>query len=187
MMQSRTDRATTPAARRGTWTLVTIVILGAAILATGAWSARPDPGDEPPIRVVNGSMNITIGAGSWSDGGNAWVPSDGGNPGQYDVKIQCGAGANCANGSKASGNVVKITYSDGFVATVTPSGGHTGVTPKAQLTKVSNAMLRYGQTGVGFIKSVQVLGGGQPLTCTFASAGALTAITICPAGGSACQ
>ena len=186
MTQNDRNGSVASGARRGLGAVMTLVVLAAVVLAVGAWRPSPQAGDEPPIRVKNGSMHITLDSGSWADNGDAWSPSGGGNSGGYDVKVQCGSGASCANGAKASGNLVRVVFSDGFTVTFTPSG-RTLIRPKSQLTKVSDSLLRYGTPGSGYVQKVEVLGGGRPFLCTFNSANALTEITICKAGGSACQ
>ena len=69
--------------------------------------------DEPPIRVRNGSMKITLVTGEWVASGQAWVPLDGHERGRVRrcrrVRDQVGSQA---SGSRSSARRSTFRYSD---------------------------------------------------------------------------
>jgi hypothetical protein len=139
--------------------------------------------DEPPIRVRNGSMTITLDSGDWKDDGDAWSPSTGNNGGGFTVTVDCAPGCNCENGQTASGKEVWVLYSDKTEVTFrsTGSSGKTKVQPKNKLAKAKARELQYGQAGdKGYIIAVGVRDGANKWSCTFSSHEALSAINIIP-------
>jgi hypothetical protein len=145
-------------------------------------------GDEPPIRVRNGSMDVELVGGTWVDNGDAWSPSNGAAGGRYFVKVLGGTGFSCdSNVTIGSGNVVSVSYSDGVTIRFTPASGRTGVRPKSDLSRANPATLRHGSAGAGHISEVRVVGPGTPLRCSFPTTGALSEIRICPAQNAFCQ
>lgn len=160
--------------------LVALAGLGVAVTARQG-------GTEPPIRVKNGSMDVTLDSGTWVENGDAWSPSTGTNAGTYFVKVVEGTGFTCdANRTVGSGNVVSITYSDGVTIRFTPASGRTGVRPKADLTRATPALLKHGAAGTGHISEVRV-NGPAGVTCSFPTTAALSEIRICSAPIALCQ
>ena len=161
---------------------VLLVLAGIGVVL----SARQ--GDEAPIRVKNGSMDVDLVSGTWVDNGDAWSPSTGATAGTYFVKVVGGTGLSCdGNITAGSGNVVSVSYSDGLTIRFTPASGRTGVRPKSGLTRATPSLLQHGSAGVGYISAVTVVGPGTPLRCTIPSAAALSEIHICSGKNAFCQ
>jgi hypothetical protein len=139
--------------------------------------------NEPPIRVRNGSMKITLDSGAWKDDGDAWSPSTGNNGGGFTVTVDCAPGFSCEKGQTASGKEVWVLYSDKTEVTFKSAGssGKTKVQPKNRLAKADPQELRYGQAGdKGYIIGVGVKDGANTWSCTFSSRDALSVINIIP-------
>lgn len=139
--------------------------------------------NEPPIRVRNGSMKITLDTGDWNDDGDAWSPSTGNNGGGFTVTVDCAPGFSCENGQTAIGKEVSVLYSDKTEVTFTVAGssGKTKVRPKNKLARATSRELQYGQPGdKGYITGVVVKDGGNRWSCTFSSREALSVINIMP-------
>lgn len=167
--------------------LVVVVALLVALAGIGFVVSVVAQGDEPPIRVRNGSMEVELVSGTWVESGDAWSPSTGATAGTYFVKVVGGTGFTCeANRTVGSGNVVSVSYSDGVMIRFTPANGKTGVRPKSDLTRVTPALLRHGTAGTGHISGVTVTGPAG-VTCSFPTAAALSEIRICPARNAFCQ
>ena len=139
--------------------------------------------NEPPIRVRNGSMKITLDAGDWKEDGDAWSPSTGNNGGGFTVTVDCAPGFSCENGQTASGTEVWVLYDDKAEVTFKCAGssGKTKVRPKNTLAKAAFGELQHGQPGdKGYITGVGVKDGAKKWSCTFRSREALSVINIIP-------
>lgn len=167
---------------------VVVVAVLVVLAGIGFVLSAVQSGDEPPIRVRNGSMDVDLVGGTWADNGDAWSPSNGTTAGRYFVKVTGGPGFSCAsNITIGSGNVVSVSYSDGVTIRFTPSSGRTGVRPKSALSLATSATLRHGASGEGHISEVSVVGPGTSLRCSFPTAGALSEIRVCSAQNPFCQ
>jgi len=106
-------------------------------------------GDEPPVRVRNGSMNIELVQGQWDDGGDGWSPSTGWLWGTFEVKVTSANGHACNDGQAGNGKEVLVQYSDSDRTEISstsagPIMGKTRVRPKNKLERVSPQLLRHG-------------------------------------------
>lgn len=138
--------------------------------------------DEPPIRVRNGSMTITLVSGAWKADGKAWTPRDGTNGGGFIVVVEIATRSGRALGQPVFGKEVEISYSDGAVIKFKRGtfSKKTRVTPKRDLRQPEDPVLEYGQPGKGYITGVEVKDGGTRWTCGFESRDALSEIDIYP-------
>jgi hypothetical protein len=164
------------------WILIVVVLI--ALVGGGLFVVMSLLGDEPPIRVRNGSMNIELDREHWVDNGNGWSPSAGRPSGTHAVEVRTAGADTCpAQDPKATWQVVSIMYSDKVRILLTPSASsNTVVTPKSELANPSNAprLLQHGAPGAGYIEQIELRGGGKPWSCTFTDAGQLSVINICP-------
>jgi len=71
--------------------------------------------DEPPIRVRNGSMTMTLVSSKWKADGRAWTPLDGRNGGGFIVVVELAPRSGRVLGQPVFGKEVAISYSDGAV------------------------------------------------------------------------
>jgi hypothetical protein len=170
------------------WILIVVVLI--VLVGGGLYVVMSLLGDEPPIRVRNGSMLIELaGIQEWKADGDAWTPSDGKSAGTFQVKVDASGDAVCEGGRAASGKDISIWYSDNTEVRFKLSGlfgKKTKVWPKDKLERADPRSLRYEQVGVsGYIARVEVK--GTPLKCTFSGASQLNAINICPGSNPACQ
>jgi hypothetical protein len=158
--------------------------------AGGSKQAQPT-GEEPPIRVRNGSMDVglTDPAFAWLADGDAWTPSKGSHSGTFEVKVASAGGHTCGQqGPKSSGKNVSVFYSNGTEVTFRISNNKTKVRPKDTLAKVSDQLLRLGREGdSGFITKVAVKDGQTNWECGFGKRADLDAITICPSSHPLCR
>jgi hypothetical protein len=147
-------------------------------------------GDEPPIRVRNGSMDIELDKGKWVGNVSGWSPSEGKPSGTHAVEVKTAGAHTCpALEPGATWQVVTIAYTDGAKILLTPSGSsRTVVTPKSDLVNPSAEprLLRHGSKGEGYISEIDLRGGGRPWACTFTAANQLAVINVCPASKPGC-
>jgi len=189
-MAERTDRTAAKQPLTPTlWILIVVVLI--VLVGGGLYVVMSLRGDEPPIRVRNGSMiiELTEKDQEWKADGDAWTPSGGKSAGTFQVKVDASGDAVCEGGTAASGKDISIWYSDNTEVRFKLSGWFgkkTKVWPKDKLAKADPRSLRYEQVGVsGYIARVEVK--GTPLKCTFSGASQLNAINICPGSNPACQ
>jgi hypothetical protein len=170
------------------------IAAGVVIVAAVAFAAIKllQTGDEPPIRVKNGSMDI-LADGGWSDTGSGWSPRSGKSSGSYAVEVKTAQPSPCpAMDSKARWRVIMIGYSTSKkvkIMFVPSASSKTEVGPTRKLTDNASALLRHGMPGVGYIDEVELSGrmdGGDQWTCSFTSADQLKQINICPASKPDC-
>ena len=138
--------------------------------------------DEPPIRVRNGSMTITLGSSEWKASGQAWTPLVGTNAGGFNVVVEVATRSGLAIGQPVFGREVEISYSDGTVIRFKrgPSSKKTTVTPKNVLQKTADPVLEYGQPGKGYINAVEVKDSSTSWRCAFEGRDMLSEIDIYP-------
>jgi hypothetical protein len=147
-------------------------IVGAAAGAAAAWfkmKAFVATGDEPPIRVKNGSMELQLltkaGSRKWDDpDGNPrkWEVS-GGSRGkdEFQVTIVVRNGATCSS-QAVSGRTVEVEYSDGTRVELKATGKKTRLKSSKDLTRTDEERtLVY--TASGHIQKITV----DTFTCTF--------------------
>jgi hypothetical protein len=152
-------------------------------------------GDEPPIRVRNGSVDLVLPSppdwtGEWAAESDDWTPSKGKGSGTLLVKVESAAGFSCGAGQTGSGKEVWISYSDDperVTLKAEGSSGKTKVRPKNKLLAAGTLVLRYGQEGAGYITGVGAKDGSNEWSCTFTAREQLGTIIICPAGQSVCS
>ena len=138
--------------------------------------------DEPPIRVRNGSMTITLVSSRWESSDRAWQPQDGTNAGGFIVVVEVATSSGRRLGQPVFGTEVDISYSDGAVIRFRHGARSkkTKVTPKRDLLLTADPVLEYGQPGKGYITGVEVKDGKTSWRCGFESRAALSEIDIYP-------
>ena len=146
------------------------ILLGAAatfglvqILATG---------DEPPIRVRNGSIELEVLHKSrhWTGSGNPWKINQGSRlSNKYWMYLAPTDPAHCKNNTKLNGDVILFILSDDKPEApswvqVKSTGNKTEVTSSKTLTRSADKkILSYGAAGL-FIKTIKMDGSEY---CTF--------------------
>jgi hypothetical protein len=188
-MATRTDRTAAKQPLTPTmWVLIVVVLL--ALVGASLFVVMSLLGDEPPIRVRNGSMEVVLGQGEWKDDGDAWTPSEGRSGKGFTVTVVSANGHACQNGQTGSGKEAWILYSGKtefsfrFAGLFNPK---TKVRPKDTLTRVTPQMLRHGQPGdQGYIIGVGTKDGANTWSCTFTSREQLSEIILCPRQGVTC-
>jgi hypothetical protein len=143
--------------------------------------------DEPPIFVLNGSLDFEAGAGStWTltaGSGYEHVPPAGTSPSGSNtlyVKVYLKGGGTCANGVTAHGKPVSLTYNQTAgkkVFTVNRAGAGTNYRTQVQPAQgmaASGAVLKY--ASAGYLESVRVAGGWS---CDNLTAATLDKVAIC--------
>lgn len=137
---------------------------------------------EPPIRVKNGSMTLTLVSSDWKESGAAWTPRAGRNAGGFIVVVEIKRGSRRVLGQPVFGKEVEISYSDGTKIRLKYSGASrkTKVTPKNVLQKVAADVLEYGPPGQGYIARVEVKDRGTNWACEFGGRAELSEIDIYP-------
>ncbi len=161
---------------------VTLIVVAVVI-----WKIVKGSEDEGPIIVKNGSITIETD-GEWREDGGSWSNEPGkgkGHRGDLWVRVNLTNDNPC----RGSGRPVHIEYSaGGFQANFNVVGNppRTKVSPKGQLNRESNQLLRHGsQNDGGYITGVKI--NGTTLTCPITQTN-LEAIYICSsADASACQ
>ena len=170
------------------WVLIVVVLI--TLVGAGLYVVMSLLGDEPPIRVRNGSMEVVLGQGEWKDDGDAWTPSEGQSRKGFTVTVVSANGHSCQNGQTGSGKEAWILYSDKTEFTFKFAGifnPKTKVRPKGELARVTPQVLRYGQPGdQGYIIGVGTKDGSNTWSCTFASREQLSEIIVCSKQGLAC-
>jgi hypothetical protein len=183
------------------WILIAAGIVVATVLIGGALLYLMGPGDEQPIRVRNGSMDLELlqaktQPNKWEDnGGDGWSQSEGKSSGLFYVKVLSANPDGCASPATANGRFVTISYTDGVTVTFRHakksfySSPKTKVDEKDEFTNPSALLLRHGTPGdpEHYISRIRVSGGTTDLKCKFRNAAELTEIMVCPAQHSLCQ
>lgn len=163
-----------------------VIVLGLLTACAREQTLQPRTGDEPPIRVRNGSLEIEL---AWQTKEFEEDPSTAGTRKVWQIK-QAGRERNrftvvivssdqSCNGLVRTAAKVDVDYSDGqridFQAVGGSGNSRTKVTAHGDpLNKVSNQGLRHGAPHVPgqpeqFISEIRITGGSQSQTCTFSS------------------
>jgi hypothetical protein len=165
------------------------LVAGLLAFAGGSACARLASSDEPPIYVVNGSLEFQTKTGwSWqlkTGQGYDHEPPSGSsasNSSDLGVKVYLKGSGTCSGGATASGAQVQLVYDEGSgqkVFTVTrPAGTRTQVAPPQDLS-ASGTVLSY--SGAGYLKTVRV----GSWACDGLTTGTLDKVAICATPGDA--
>ena len=148
--------------------------------------------DEAPIRVRNGSLDLSIqGSQEWEEVGSSgtWrIANATRYREEFEVTIAVRAGATCGGSLTATGSDIVLIYerTDAAASTVKivlqSAGRRTMVRPDTGVTLTSDAatpdILRY-TAAPGFLKSIAVGNGANPaVICSFTSASQLDHMLI---------
>lgn len=153
---------------------IAVAVTSAALgIIGGYFIARVmSTGDEAPIRVKNGSIELQLLStfGSWQQAGDHYKTGGTRSNDRYQILL---AAQGCP--ARTSGRTVRLTYSDSHYVELDPTGHHTKVTSDATLTidPTSRRLLTY--NAPGFIKSISVDG---TVVCTLNAAGELDDINF---------
>jgi hypothetical protein len=139
-------------------------------------------GDEPPIRVKNGSLDLDLpkGSGAWEKDPDAKHWKIAGNKEKkstdFTVALFPDPGKTNCTFTTATGSSVVITYSDSTTVTLEIKNKKTKVTATGDLsTSQNDELLRYPGPANGYIKDITV---GSSSMCTFSSASELSVALI---------
>jgi hypothetical protein len=157
--------------------LTAAALAGALVFAILRVAVINEAGDEPPIRVRNGSLDLWLVNVSekWMPNGAHWKIT-GGKRSRDDYKIQViyNSGAVCTGGTapgtplEATGAPLEIVYyvdsSTTKKVTLAVQGKHTQVDSDAPLEILFNGKLLTYRPGTGYIQSISLSDGN---VCTF--------------------
>lgn len=150
--------------------LATAAAVGAVAFAIFRVLVPSAAGDEPPIRVRNGSLELRLDVREkWKTSGTNWkITGAKRNNDEYLVFVTFNSGTPCTGNGSATGSSIEITY---FVAAgntksvkLTVDGKHTLVDSDAPLQISTDKKVLSYSPGTGYIQSISV--GGKPF-CTF--------------------
>ena len=137
-----------------------------------------DTGDEPPIRVKNGSLELHLlyQNATWTNAGNHWKTSGTRRQDLLQLTVATRGKANCT-AYTVSAIDLEITYADPsgndlMKVDIKSTGNHSKVTP-SQPMSASGSVLSY--PTAGFIKSIVADG---TTMCTFTTANQLDHLVI---------
>ena len=142
---------------------------------------RADTGDEPPIRVKNGSLELHLLAknATWTSAGNHWKTSGTRVHDPLQLTVATRGKANCSLYTVAA-NLLVIHYADPngtevMKVEIQSTGNHSKVTPSQpmSISASDTTVLTYGSPG--FIKSIEADGTAM---CTFSAASQLDHLII---------
>ncbi len=189
-MAERTGRAAAKQPLTPTlWVLLVVVL--AALVGAGIYMVMSLAGDEPPIRVRNGSMEVELAWGEWKADGDAWTPSEGKSRKTFTVKVFSANGHACQAGQTGSGKEVLVRYSPKKEFSFKSAGlfnPKTKVKPKDEFAKITPPLLRYGQPDdQGYVVGVETKDGASTWNCTFERRDQLSEIRICSNQGDYCR
>jgi len=140
-----------------------------------------DTGDEPPIRVKNGSLELHLLAknATWTATGNHWKTSGTRAHDPLQLTVATRGKANCSAYTVAA-NLLVIHYADPagnevMKVEIQSTGNHSKVTPSQPMSVNTSdtTVLAYGSAG--FIKSIEADGTAM---CTFSAASQLDHLII---------
>jgi hypothetical protein len=157
---------------------------GAVAIGVVAFLVIMGAGDEPPIRVKNGSIDFLLGGGEWrednpctkGDQAPCWEPSAGENSGAFDVVVM--SDTTCVIPTGWTIDKITVVPSVGRKVTLKPGkGGHirqaTKVRPHAALTRDANHRERlYHDAAEAYVKELEfdgenAQGDADKFRCTF--------------------
>ena len=170
---------------RNSWILKASVV-GIAIslgLLNGCAKKQQDvgtrAGDEPPIRVRGGSIEIELLPLSAAqdkeyeedpqstEPGKKWQIKGAAREKNRFLVVITSANPNCP-GVVKDANKVEVSYSDGQVVGFQSPNQSTKITAHPnELNRPSRQRLTYAGASGAFISEIRLTGGGQPFTCTF--------------------
>ena len=180
--------ASSPATAGSSWTdhpvaMAAAALAGAVLVGIVLYIASDffDTGDEPPIVVKNGSIELKLltATQSWVQDGTAdkWKISSGTRGKEpFDITV-AHTGGTCSS-QTASGKIIRVTYSDLSYVDLEARNKKTKVTvgPNGKvLAPVGDKVITYGNAGVGYINGIIV--DNVPL-CAFTAASQLTHIVF---------
>ena len=168
--------------------LATAGIAGALLFAILRVAVINEAGDEPPIRVRNGSLDLWLVSVSekWMANGPHWKIT-GGKRSRDDYKIEIiyNSGAVCTGGTgpgtplEATGAPLEIVYyvdpSTTKKVTLMVQGHHTQADSDAPLEILFGGKLLTYRPGTGYIQSISLSDGN---VCTFTAKEQLDTLTI---------
>lgn len=155
------------------------ILIGAGVIFLLRVAA--DTGDEPPIRVKNGSLELHLVStyGTWTATGNHWKTSGTRAHNALQLTVATRGKANCSSYTVAA-NLLVITYADTsgndlMKVEIQSTGNHSKVTPSQPMSVSTSdpTVLAYGSAG--FIKSIEADGTSM---CTFSAASQLDHLLI---------
>lgn len=151
--------------------MIVAAAAGAAIIGGILYFTLADTGDEPPIRVQTGSLELYLPSTSnkhWNQNADAkhWRIS-GGHRGKdpLDVTIAVNSGANCTAQS-GLGNLLTVHYNNGMTVDIHSTSKHTLVDSSHDLGLSTDRHLLTYKTE-GFISSIVL---DNKTLCTFTDA-----------------
>jgi hypothetical protein len=169
-----------------TWGLGAAVVGIAVALGSFSACAREKTvmraGDEPPIRVRGGSIEIELLPLSSAqdkeyeeepqstEPGKKWQIKGAARGNNRFLVVITSANPNC-RGEVKDGNKVEVSYSDGQVVDFETPSQRTKITGRPnRLNNPARQRLTYTGASGTFINEVRITGGGSPFTCTFTAA-----------------
>ena len=158
-----------------------VAALAGAITAFAILRVLGATGDEPPIRVRNGSIELHLlsAAETWKQTGNHWKITGGKRSSDdYQVVVAYKPGATCAGNGSATGAPLRITHKDLNVTKYVElkvNGKHTEVESDADLQISADGKVLSYTSSTGFIDSISV---NSKSVCTFTEASQLENLFI---------
>ena len=164
---------------------VGIAVTAAALAALAAYlilAKTASSGDEPPIRVKNGSLKVEMlakqNSNKWKKGTVAtkWHLDKGDRQNAvYEVYVGVLPGVTCSGGTFASGQMVKVTFSDEAWITFDAGTKKTEITTSIAFAQQGDTILEHQASGGGFIRRIEVDGN---LVCEFNNKDELGGLTL---------
>ena len=140
-----------------------------------------DTGDEPPIRVKNGSLELHLLAtnGTWTSTGNHWKTSGTRAHNALQLTVATRGKANCS-AYTITANLLVIHYADQsgnevMKVEIQSTGNHSKVTPSQPMFVSPGDPTVLGYFDAGFIKSIEADGTSM---CAFSAASQLDHLLI---------
>ena len=159
------------------WFVATAIV---AILA-GAAACTAGGGDEPPIRVKNGTLDLWLlsNRGEWTQDGNSrnWKLPGRRKSDDLGIVIAVGDGAVCKAPLERTGRKLEVHYSDATEVDLQSTGNHTKLTASKDLTirRGTAQLLTYQGGPDDYISSI-VLDGAT--VCSFTAKTQLYSLVI---------
>lgn len=151
--------------------LAVAAVVGAAAGAFCCVMLTTSTGDEPPIRVRNGSLELHVlsGAETWKKTGNHWNITGGKRLNDdYQIAVTSNPGAACSGNGSATGTPLRITYFDGTATLkyveLKVNGKHTEVESNAALQISTDKKVLSYNPETGYIQNIYINGNN---VCTF--------------------
>lgn len=155
------------------------VVVGALIVVVGVWSGFVLAGDEAPIRVKQGSIDIQLlyAGKEWKQDGSSqnWKMKSGTrNSEDYELFIAPSNSASCTGGLNARGKIIRFVYSDGAFVQLRAQNFKTKLTANRDLAiSQDGSTLTYQATG--YISLIKV---DTTDVCTFSQADSKLAVVL---------